>query len=177
MLYNVLLIVQIVVSVAIIVLVLMQQGKGADAGAAFGSGASGTVFGAQGSANFLSRTTAILATVFFLNCIALAFLASGRTIASVSIMDSAKPSVESKVEVVAPAVSDVPPAPAAAGDKAVTSDVPVADKAADSKAVDDKATGDVPPAPVVEDKAAAKDKPESDKKTPAKDEKPVQEKK
>jgi preprotein translocase subunit SecG len=176
MLYNVLLIVQIVVSVAIIVLVLMQQGKGADAGAAFGSGASGTVFGAQGSANFLSRTTAILATVFFLNCIALAFLASGRTIASVSIMDSAKPSVESKVEVVAPAVSDVPPAPAAAGDKAVTSDVPVADKAADSKAVDDKAsTGDVPPAPAA-DKAAA-NKPESDKKTPAKDEKPVQEKK
>ena len=70
MLYNILLIVQIVVSVGIIVLVLMQQGKGADAGAAFGSGASGTVFGSQGSANFLSRTTAILATVFFINCIA-----------------------------------------------------------------------------------------------------------
>ncbi len=57
MLYNVLLIIQIVVSVGIIVLVLMQQGKGADAGAAFGSGASGTVFGSRGSANFLSRTT------------------------------------------------------------------------------------------------------------------------
>ena len=69
MLYNILLIVQIVVSVAIIVLVLMQQGKGADAGAAFGSGASGTVFGARGSANFLSRATAILATVFFVNSI------------------------------------------------------------------------------------------------------------
>lgn len=82
MLYNILLIVQIVVSAGIIVLVLMQQGKGADAGAAFGSGASGTVFGSQGSANFLSRTTAILATVFFLNSIALAFLASGRTVQS-----------------------------------------------------------------------------------------------
>lgn len=64
MLYNILLIVQIIVSVAIIVLVLMQHGKGADAGAAFGSGASGTIFGSQGSGNFLSRTTAILATVF-----------------------------------------------------------------------------------------------------------------
>jgi protein translocase, SecG subunit len=65
MLYNVLLIILIVVSVAMIVLILMQQGKGADAGAAFGSGASGTVFGSQGSANFLSRTTGILATIFF----------------------------------------------------------------------------------------------------------------
>ena len=88
MLYNVLLIILIVVSVAMIVLILMQQGKGADAGAAFGSGASGTVFGSQGSANFLSRTTGILATVFFLVALALAFLASGRTLESVSIMQS-----------------------------------------------------------------------------------------
>ena len=76
MLYNVLLIVLIVVSVAMIVLILMQQGKGADAGAAFGSGASGTVFGATGSANFLSRTTAWLATVFVVCTIVLAFVVS-----------------------------------------------------------------------------------------------------
>ena len=111
MLYNILLIVQIVVSVGIIVLVLMQQGKGADAGAAFGSGASGTVFGSRGSANFLSRTTAILATVFFLNSTALAFLASGRTVQSISVMDSVKsaPATDSK-----PAVqtSDIPNLPA-----------------------------------------------------------------
>ena len=96
MLYNVLLIVLIVVSVAMIVLMLMQQGKGADAGAAFGSGASGTVFGSQGSANFLSRTTGILATVFFLAAIGLAFLASGRTIESGSIMSSATTGRERK---------------------------------------------------------------------------------
>ena len=62
------------VSIGIIALVLMQRGKGADAGAAFGSGASGTVFGARGSSNFLSRATAVLATVFFVNSLALAYL-------------------------------------------------------------------------------------------------------
>ncbi len=148
MLYNVLLIIQIVVSVGIIVLVLMQQGKGADAGAAFGSGASGTVFGSRGSANFLSRTTAILATVFFLNSIALAFLASGRTIDSGSIMGGVAPQVETVTET-APAAptgdvppvpgsdvkSDVPPVPAEEGK---TSDVPSAPAVADEKTVQDK---------------------------------------
>ncbi|MGV6809782.1 MAG: preprotein translocase subunit SecG [bacterium] len=74
MLYNILLILQLVVSLAIIGLVLIQHGKGADAGAAFGSGASGTVFGSRGSGNFLSRATAILAAVFFINCLALAWI-------------------------------------------------------------------------------------------------------
>lgn len=125
MLYNVLLIILIVVSVAMIVLILMQQGKGADAGAAFGSGASGTVFGSQGSANFLSRTTGILATVFFLVALALAFLASGRTIESGSIMDAVTPA-QKAVETAAPPASnsDVPPAPAAK--EAAASDVPPA---------------------------------------------------
>lgn len=124
MLYNVLLIMLIVVSVAMIVLILMQQGKGADAGAAFGSGASGTVFGSQGSANFLSRTTAILATLFFLLALALAFLASGRTIQSGSIMEAVTPSGQA-VETAAPVPnSDVPPTPAA--QEAATSDVPPA---------------------------------------------------
>lgn len=77
MLYNILLIVQLVVSLGIIGLVLMQHGKGADAGAAFGGGgggASGSVFGSQGSGNFLSRSTAILATIFFVNSLLLAWL-------------------------------------------------------------------------------------------------------
>ncbi len=124
MLYNVLLIMLIVVSAAMIVLILMQQGKGADAGAAFGSGASGTVFGSQGSANFLSRTTAVLATLFFLLALALAFLASGRTIQSGSIMEAVTPSGQA-VETAPPVPnSDVPPAPAA--QEAATSDVPPA---------------------------------------------------
>ncbi|QIW15679.1 preprotein translocase subunit SecG [Pasteurellaceae bacterium RH1A] len=65
MLINLLTVAYLVVAVAIIGFVLMQQGKGADAGASFGAGASGTVFGSAGSANFLSRTTAVLAIIFF----------------------------------------------------------------------------------------------------------------
>ncbi len=76
MLYGILLVVQVAVAIALIALVLMQHGKGADAGAAFGSGASSTVFGARGSANFLSRSTGILAVVFFLNSLSLAYLAA-----------------------------------------------------------------------------------------------------
>lgn len=113
MLYNILLIVQIVVSVAMIALILMQHGKGADAGAAFGSGASGTVFGSRGSGNFLSRTTAILATVFFVNCIALAWIVSNRTInAPTSIMDSVPAStISPEVPAAAPTNSEVPAVP------------------------------------------------------------------
>lgn len=66
-------------ALGIIALVLLQRGKGADAGAAFGAGASGTVFGSRGSTSFLSRTTAILATMFFLTSLGLAYLAGQRT--------------------------------------------------------------------------------------------------
>ncbi len=76
-----------VVGLAVIGLVLIQHGKGADAGAAFGSGSSGTVFGAQGSASFLSRTTGVLATVFFSTSLALAVL-SGNTGNDADIMDT-----------------------------------------------------------------------------------------
>jgi preprotein translocase subunit SecG len=76
---NLVLIVQLVSALAIIGLVLVQHGKGADMGASFGSGASGSLFGATGSANFLSRTTAVVATLFFGCTLALAFLANGRT--------------------------------------------------------------------------------------------------
>lgn len=69
----------VLLAVVIIALVLLQRGKGADAGAAFGAGASGTVFGSRGTGNFLSRTTAILATLFFLSSLGLAYLAGQRT--------------------------------------------------------------------------------------------------
>jgi preprotein translocase subunit SecG len=68
----------VVVAAALIGFVLLQHGKGADMGAAFGSGSSGSLFGAAGSANFLSRTTAILATIFFLSSLGLTYLASTR---------------------------------------------------------------------------------------------------
>ncbi|MBK5940891.1 preprotein translocase subunit SecG [Halochromatium roseum] len=66
----------LVLAIGLIALVLLQHGKGADAGAAFGSGASSTVFGAQGSGSFLSRSTAIIATLFFVTSIALAYFAA-----------------------------------------------------------------------------------------------------
>jgi preprotein translocase subunit SecG len=66
-------VVHVIVAVAVIALVLLQHGKGADMGAAFGSGSSGSLFGATGSANFLSRSTAILATLFFLTSLGLAY--------------------------------------------------------------------------------------------------------
>jgi|SRR6516162_8569852 preprotein translocase subunit SecG len=73
-----LLAVHVLVAAALIGFVLLQHGKGADMGAAFGSGASGSLFGAAGSANFLSRTTAILATVFFCTSVGLTYFASTR---------------------------------------------------------------------------------------------------
>lgn len=69
-------IVHVLAALAVIALVLLQQGRGADAGAAFGSGASGTLFGSRGPATFLARITTILATTFFLTSIALSYIAS-----------------------------------------------------------------------------------------------------
>jgi preprotein translocase subunit SecG len=77
LLTNIVLIVQILSAVAMIGLVLIQHGKGADMGASFGSGASGSLFGASGSANFLSRSTAACAAVFFVCTLALAFVSAG----------------------------------------------------------------------------------------------------
>jgi preprotein translocase subunit SecG len=75
-LQQVLLVVHVLLAVSIIALVLLQRGKGADAGAGFGAGASGTVFGARGSSTFFSKTTGILATCFFITSLWLAYLAS-----------------------------------------------------------------------------------------------------
>ncbi len=76
--HSVVLIGHTLIAVLIIVLVLLQRGKGADAGAAFGAGASGTVFGAKGSSNFFSRATAVLATAFFASSLTLAYISSQR---------------------------------------------------------------------------------------------------
>ena len=83
---------------AIVALVLLQRGKGADAGAGFGSGASGTVFGARGSATFFSKLTAVLATLFFLTSMSLAWFAT-------------RPQVEAPKSIVDTVVTDPAPAP------------------------------------------------------------------
>lgn len=77
--WSLLLVVHVLVAVALVGLILLQHGKGADAGAAFGSGASSTVFGASGSSNFLSKTTAILATMFFVLSMMLGYMAANRS--------------------------------------------------------------------------------------------------
>ncbi len=94
MLQTTILIVHVFVAMALIGLVLMQKGKGAEAGAAFGAGASGTVFGARGSSSFLSRSTAVLATLFFATSMTLAFLASQRQ-APQSLLEQMEPAAES----------------------------------------------------------------------------------
>jgi preprotein translocase subunit SecG len=116
---NLVLIVQLLSALAIIGLVLVQHGKGADMGASFGSGASGSLFGATGSANFLSRSTAVAATLFFGCTLGLAFLSNSRPAASTSdsVLDRA---------------AIVTPAPAASGAAAIPGAVvaPVAASAA-----------------------------------------------
>ncbi|MCX7251462.1 MAG: preprotein translocase subunit SecG [Burkholderiales bacterium] len=90
-LFNLLLILQIVSALAMIGLILMQHGKGADAGAAFGGGGSASLFGATGGANFLSRSTGVLATVFFVCTLALAYFGHSKPVSSGSVLESAAP--------------------------------------------------------------------------------------
>jgi preprotein translocase subunit SecG len=87
------LIVHTLIALSIIILVLVQRGKGAEAGAAFGAGASGTVFGSRGSTNFFSRATAILATAFFATSLTLAYMSSQGAGGPASLLESV-PAVE-----------------------------------------------------------------------------------
>ena len=102
------------IALLIIVLVLLQRGKGADAGAAFGAGASGTVFGARGSSSFFSRATAVCATLFFVSSLALAYISSQATDAPTSLLENAPPVEEAVDEVQVPLpsaetpISDLP---------------------------------------------------------------------
>ena len=106
MLYSILVAIDVLLAIAIIVLVLIQHGKGADAGAAFGSGASGTVFGAQGSASFLTKVTTVLAVLFFINSLWLAHLASNRPVAE-SVIDAIEETATESPATDLP-ISDVP---------------------------------------------------------------------
>ena len=135
MLYNILLIVQLIASLGIIGLVLMQHGKGADAGAAFGGGgggatggASGSVFGSKGSGNFMSRTTAILATIFFINSLVLAWLVAHPEGAQSSVVQSAVVSPSQTTQIDVPSAPSDVPAPTGAASSDSASDVPVAPK-------------------------------------------------
>jgi len=109
MIENLLLIVHLVMAVALVVLVLLQQGKGAQAGAAFGGGSGGSsqsLFGARGSANFLTRTTAVIATIFFITTLSLAYLYANRSGSTSVVTNSVVEQVEEAPE------SDVPMVPA-----------------------------------------------------------------
>ncbi|MFQ5995525.1 MAG: preprotein translocase subunit SecG [Acidiferrobacterales bacterium] len=104
------LVVHVLAAVGLVALVLLQQGKGADVGAAFGSGASQTLFGARGSANFLTRVTAVLATTFFVTSLTLAVLAT-RTSAPPSVTESVQTepaSTQPAPETEAPLVPETP---------------------------------------------------------------------
>lgn len=102
---KIILIIHTLIALGIIALVLLQRGKGADAGAGFGAGASGTVFGARGSGSFFTRATAVLATAFFASSLTLAYLSSQRPEAPESLLEGA-PVVEEAVEEVPVAEED-----------------------------------------------------------------------
>ena len=125
MLETVIIVVHLVVAIGVVVVVLIQQGKGADAGASFGSGASGTVFGSQGSSNFLSRFTAILAALFFATSLRRAFYAKDRanTITQLGLPDPAVLEVKSQEKAV---LQDIPQVESTATENSET-DVPVVD--------------------------------------------------
>lgn len=106
-------VVQLMSALGVIGLVLLQHGKGADMGAAFGSGASGSLFGATGSANFLSRTTAVLAAVFFISTLALTYLGSYKPQTSAGVLAGAattpaSAAVAGSAPASAPVVSSAP---------------------------------------------------------------------
>ena len=104
------LVIHVVAALGIIGLVLIQHGKGADVGAAFGSGASGTVFGATGSANFLSRATAIMALVFFLTSLGLTYFSSRKADPSGVMADQPAPAQSAPAQIPPPGVpAPVPP--------------------------------------------------------------------
>ena len=111
-LFNLVIIVQVVSAIAIIGLVLLQHGKGADMGAAFGSGASGSLFGATGSSNFMSKSTGVAAAIFFSATLALSYISSqGHSTVSGGVMDKALPTAPAPAP--ATGAAAIPTAPAA----------------------------------------------------------------
>ena len=117
---SVLVVVHLFLAIGLVGLILIQHGKGADMGAAFGSGASASVFGSRGASNFLSRTTGILAALFFATSLALAYFAMQSTEPE-TLMEGVQPAAVEVVEPEVPNVVDLPsvpeaPAPAPAAD-------------------------------------------------------------
>lgn len=142
MLETVIIVVHLVIALALVGLVLIQQGKGAEAGASFGSGASATVFGAQGTGSFFSRVTAILATVFFASSLALAFYAKER---SKGVDDMGLPSLqvqEAQREALSqPVQGDIP---ILEENSASASDIPAVDDIPQVEESSVEADGDIP---------------------------------
>ncbi|MEO8741138.1 MAG: preprotein translocase subunit SecG [Casimicrobiaceae bacterium] len=118
--------IHVLVAIALIGFVLLQHGKGADMGAAFGSGSSGSLFGAAGSANFLSRTTAILATVFFVSSLGLTYLSATRSAPKDLMQQGATPTQKAGEPVAKDAAIPPTGAPPAAAPAAVAPAVPSA---------------------------------------------------
>lgn len=123
-LFSVILVVHILAAIGIIGLVLIQHGKGADMGAAFGGGSSGSLFGATGSANFLSRTTALLAVVFFITSLTLAYLSANKPKSTGGVMSDAVQSAPVSSPDGAPVVAPGAPGVASAGGDSKVKDIP-----------------------------------------------------
>tara|TARA_R110001599_G_C11873940_1_gene623256 strand:- start:93 stop:494 length:402 start_codon:yes stop_codon:yes gene_type:complete len=120
---SIIVIVHVIVAIAIVGLVLLQQGKGADAGAAFGSGSSNTVFGSAGSGNFLTRSTSIAATIFFITSLSLAIFARQNTgVGAVDGMPIVNPAL---LEQPAAPATDIPRVEASQAPANDASDIPV----------------------------------------------------
>lgn len=126
MLHTIVLVVHVGIAMLIIGLVLLQRGKGADAGTGFGAGASGTVFGARGSATFFSRSTAVLAALFFATSLVLAYLATQETAPS-SLLENAA---------AAPAAPALPAAPPSTAPPAASELPPLTEQAPAAPASD-----------------------------------------
>jgi len=123
-LFNLVIVVQVVSAIAIIGLVLLQHGKGADMGAAFGSGASGSLFGATGSSNFMSKSTGVAAAIFFSATLALSYITTHQTNnVSGGVMDKAVPTAPA-APAAAPATAPAAPAAPAASTPAPANSIP-----------------------------------------------------
>ena len=147
-LHTIVLVVHVLIGAMIVALVLLQRGKGADAGAAFGAGASGTVFGAKGSANFLSRSTAALATLFFCTSLGLAYLGTQRK-APESLLDAVVPAESApmanptgEAPVSQPPAGELPALPS----MPTSPTLPAGDVAADPAGVSGQEQSEGPPA-------------------------------
>ncbi len=121
---NILIGAHVMVALSIIGLVLLQHGKGADMGSGFGGGASSSLFGATGSANFLSRITAVLATAFFLLSLALAYVATKKPVEGGGVMDAVRQQQPAKPEEKKAAAGDAQPKPPAPASQPSGKEVP-----------------------------------------------------